>query len=125
MLCRLKAAFTPQAVILLAAVMLLSMLMLGSGKKQTESLERKASALLSAVEGAGEVYVVISYSERKNAEQKGLLTGYDDEGAERMPYGAAVVARGAYDPIVRMKMTELLCALLNLPPASVSVVGAE
>lgn len=125
MISRLKAALSPQSVILLAAVVLFSMFAMGSGRKQTGSLEQKAMELLSAVEGAGEVYVVISYSERKNAEQKGLLTGYDDAGAERMPCGAAVVARGANDPIVRMKMTQLLCALLNLSPASVSVVGAE
>lgn len=117
LLSRLRAVLTPQALWLLAA-----MLMLGFGasharQEGTASLEKRISRTLSAMEGAGRVEVTIR--EREIQASGGAFTSEKKEG---VPCGAVAVAQGAGDPLVAMQLQGALCALLGLPPASVSIV---
>ena len=113
-LLRLRAALTPQALLLLAALFLLAIGRASGGHGSASSLERRIEEALSAVEGAGEVHVVIRTQSLK------------ESGASRQTQetaaGAVAVAAGAGDPVVRMMLEEALCALLGLPPSAVSVM---
>ena len=117
-LSRLRAALTPQALLLLAALFLLAVGRVSGGHSASSPLERRVEKALSAVEGAGEVRVVIRTQSRK---ESGASRQSQEEAA-----GAVVVAAGAGDPVVRMMLEEALCALLGLPPSAVSVMtGGE
>jgi len=115
---RLRAALTPQVLLLLAALFLLAAGR-SSGRQETaSSLERRIEKTLSAVEGAGEVHVVV----RSAALQESGAARQEQATA----VGAIAVASGAGDPVVRIMLEEALCALLGLPPSAVSVMtGGE
>jgi len=117
-LLRLRAALTPQALLLLAALFLLAAGRT-TGRHETEtSLERRIEETLSAVEGAGRVHVVIR--------TKSVQGSDVSRQAQTAAAGAVAVASGAGDPVVRMMIEEALCALLGLPPSAVSVMtGGE
>ena len=112
-LSRLRAALSPQVLLALAALIALASGMSGR-EGNASSLERRASQALSAVEGAGEVHVVIKLRENSG--------GYAAQGKEAIPVGALAVAQGADDPLVHLALEEALCALLGLPPSCVSIV---
>ena len=114
MLSRLRAALTPQVVLALCAAALLLMLSAGEGGS---TLEERASRVLSGMEGAGRVEVVIM-TRRMQETGQGLLRA----GEEESPVGAVAVAQGADNPVVQMRLCEALCALLGLPASAVSVV---
>lgn len=119
-LSRLRAALTPQAMILLALLILLAGGMLGKGGNPSSSLERRIEKTLSSVEGAGRVQVVIR---TKTVSGTGTLASSKQQ---EIVCGAAAVATGASDPIVRLELERALCALLDLPPSAVSVMtGGE
>ena len=123
MLMRLRAAFTPQAALLLAAALLLLALggSLTDGGAQ-EDLESRVERTLSAMEGAGRVQVVIM----TRAQQTEPGTWVKTDNAVEIPCGAVAVAEGAGDPLVRIELEQALCALLGLPASAVSVVtGGE
>lgn len=123
MFSRLRAALTPQVLILMAAALALmaGSLFLGgqnAGAQSTE-LEKRIARTLSRMEGAGEVRVVIMTREQERSAE----TGFRASGtALEVPCGAIAVAQGADDPLVNMQLTQSLCALLGLPASSVSVV---
>lgn len=114
-LSRLRAALTPQALLLLAALFLLAAGRVSGGHDSASSLERRIEEALSAVEGAGEVHVVIRM---QNLKESGASRQNQEEAA-----GAVAVATGAEEPVVRMMIEEALCALLGLPPSAVSVMA--
>lgn len=111
---RLRAVLTPQAMLLLAALLLIAA---GLGRSNAaSSLEKRIGQTLSAVEGAGRVRVVIRTKETQGGRSSGQTAAC----------GAVAVAPGAEDPLVRMMLEEALCALLGLPPSAVSVMtGGE
>lgn len=115
LLSRLRAALTPSAAALLTALLFL-FLLASLGGKQTDSLEKRIGQTLSCVEGAGRVEVTIRM--REEAAASGFGTGQ----REAVPCGAIAVAQGADDPLVALALHEALCALLGLPPSSVSVM---
>ncbi|MDD7173829.1 MAG: hypothetical protein PUH70_01970 [Clostridiales bacterium] len=119
MLMRLRAAFTPQAALLLAAALLLLALggSLTDGGAQ-EDLESRVERTLSAMEGAGRVQVVIM----TRAQQADSSAWGQEDGTAEVPCGAVAVAEGAGDPLVRIELEQALCALLGLPASAVSVV---
>lgn len=119
MLMRLRAAFTPQAAMLLAAALLLLALggSLADGGAQ-EDLESRVERTLSAMEGAGRVQVVIM----TRAQQADSSAWGQEDGTAEVPCGAVAVAEGAGDPLVRIELEQALCALLGLPASAVSVV---
>ncbi|MDO5379222.1 MAG: hypothetical protein Q4G52_12905 [Clostridia bacterium] len=122
MLSRLRAALTPQVIILMAAALALmaGSLFLGqdAGAQSTE-LEKRIARTLSAMEGAGQVRVVIMTREQEKSAETGFRTS---GAAQQVPCGAIAVAQGADDPLVNIRLTQSLCALLGLPASSVSVV---
>ena len=116
-LSRLRAALTPQAVMLLAAMLMLAMGLLGTQEQQSSPLEKRISKTLSAVEGAGSVCVTIR--EREVAVTEGTLSAAR---IQSVPCGAVAVAQGADDPLVAMELQAALCALLGLSPSAVSIM---
>lgn len=120
-LSRLRAALTPQAVVLLAAALLLCWLAAASQRTGASPLEERLARTLSCMEGAGRVEVTIRT--REVASSSGALGA---SVSESVPCGAVVVAQGAQDPLVKMELRQAVCALLGLPASSVSVVtGGE
>jgi len=122
---RLRAALaTPGAWVLLIACALLLLMSATASRQQTgTALEARIARTLSAMEGAGRVEVVIRTRESASQGKSGLLmTGGETELA---PCGAVAVAEGADDPLVRMRLTQALCALLGLQASAVSVVSAS
>lgn len=116
---RLRAAFSPGLLLLLA---LGAALIFGARLfSQGGGLEARTERALSAVEGAGRVRVVIRTKEEKKETGSGLFA--KNEGITEIPVGAVVVSTGAGDPIVRMQLTQAVCALLGLPPSSVEVLA--
>ena len=75
------------------------------------------------MDGAGEVSVVIRMREGTGGGSGSLLAA--GGGAEAVPCGAVAVAEGADDPLVRMQLTQALCALLGLQASAVCVVSAS
>ena len=120
-LSRLRAALTPQAVMLLAAARLLCWLAAASQRTGASPLEERLARTLSCMEGAGRVEVTIRT--REVASSGGALGA---SVSESVPCGAVIVAQGAQDPLVKMELRQAVCALLGLPASSVSVVtGGE
>ena len=124
---RLRAALTPQALALIAALTLLlftSLRQRGNGQTQ---LEARASRVLSQMAGAGSVSVVIMTKPAAPQASGGIgLSASGGAQGSESPCGAVAVAQGADDPFVQMQLTQALCSLLGLPASSVSVVtGGE
>ena len=121
---RLRAALSaPGAKALLGAMALLALCLLMTGGEQAgDPLETRVARTLSAMEGAGQVSVVIRTREVSGGSGGLLASG---GGTETVPCGAVAVAEGADDPLVRMRLTQALCALLGLQASAVSVVSAS
>lgn len=120
---RLRAALAlPGAKVLLIALLLL-LLAAGMRGGTEASLETRIARTLSAMDGAGEVSVVIRMREGTGGGSGSLLAAGGE--AEAVPCGAVAVAEGADDPLVRMELTQALCALLGLQASAVSVVSAS
>lgn len=120
---RLRAALAlPGAKAMLLALLLLLLAAGMRGGTET-SLETRIARTLSAMEGAGEVSVVIRTRGGTDGGSGSLLR--TDSAAEAVPCGAVAVAQGADDPLVRMQLMQALCALLGLQASAVSVVSAS
>lgn len=118
---KIKSSCTPALLVLLAlaAVWMLSL----SGRTESSGMtqfEARISRTLSQTEGAGDVKVVIRTV--KQSQQSKSLSLYGG-GTEEIPCGAVAAAEGANDPLVRMKLTQALCALLGLHASQVEVVS--
>lgn len=124
MLARLRAAMTPQVLAVLALTLLLFGMLSSAGNTgdAASALEARISKALSAMEGAGEVQVVIMTREEDMPSGVSVFATQTQQ-KEMVPCGAVAVAQGADDPLVRMELTQALCALLNLPASSVSVMS--
>lgn len=118
---RIKAVFTPQVIALLGLALALFGFSCFTRQEKNQSLEVRASKVLSQVEGAGKVEVAIMVRKSDTTTDTGLLSRKSGREAE-IPCGAIAVAQGADDPIVRMQLEQALCALLGLPISAVSVV---
>lgn len=113
----LKGSFVP-VILALFALMLFASLENHQTDKMT-SLEDRIAHTLSFSEGVGEVSVVIR-TVKQNRQNAGIGI-YTD--AEEIPCGAIAVAAGADDPLIKMRLTNALCALLGLQPSQVEVVS--
>lgn len=123
LLLRLRAALTPQVIILLAAALLLTG-MLASGHESSLTLEQRLQRTLSGVDGAGRVFVTIRC--RESSDTRLGSASFGAAAASEIPCGAVVVAQGAGDPIVEMELRQAVCAILGLSASSVSVIkGGE
>lgn len=116
---RLRAALTPQA-LLLAAALLLTAALFGAfsgGESGATAMEKRISKALSGVEGAGRVRVVVLTRRRQTGQS------FSGEQEQEVPTGAVAVAQGADDPLVNMRLTQALCSLLGLPASAVTVMS--
>ena len=116
-LSRLRAALTPQAVLLLAAALLLVWLASAGQRTGASALETRLARTLSSMDGVGQVEVTIRV--REVASSDGAFGAAQNE---CVPCGAVVVAQGAGDPLVELKLRQAVCALLGLPSSAVSVM---
>lgn len=78
--------------------------------------EARLAAVLSAMEGVGKAEVVIRWDETS-----ATMT----QSGSRTPTGAVVVAQGAEDIGVRIKLIRAVTTLLQLQPDSVEVFAME
>lgn len=88
-------------------------------KEEMTQLEIRISNTLKMIDGAGNVRVVIrTVKQSRQGSSSGIYMG-----TEEIPCGALVVAEGGDDPLVRMELTNALCALLGLQAYQVEVIG--
>ena len=76
--------------------------------------EARLAEVLSAMAGAGRVEVVVRWTEHGTS-----------AAGERIPLGAVVIAQGASDIGVRLKLSRAVTTLLDLPPGAVEVFAME
>lgn len=81
-------------------------LLLGKNEGVTNTQEERISHVLSQMAGAGKVEVAV-YSE------------------EAVPTGALIIADGASDVSVRLRITSAVAALLGLPPERIAVYSRQ
>ena len=110
-LSRLRAALTPQAVMLLAAALLLCWLAAASQRTGASPLEERLARTLSCMEGAGRVEVTIRT--REVASSGGV---FGTSVSESVPCGAVVVAQGAQDPLVEMELRQAVSVVITSMP---------
>lgn len=104
--------------LIVAAVLLFAQSGMNNIRSMTQ-LEMRISQTLSHTAGAGKVSVVIRTA--KQTQQNQTITGYGT--VEDVPCGAVAVAQGGDDPLVRLRLTNALCALLGLQASQIDVVG--
>ena len=114
---QLKGSFVPVLLVLLVLMMFASLK--NTQMDQMTSLEERIAHTLSFTEGVGEVSVVIRTV--KQSRQNTGIGIYAD--TEEIPCGAVAVAAGAEDPLIKMRLTDALCALLGLQSSQVEVVS--
>lgn len=85
----------------------------GQGGEATQE-ERRIAEVLSAIEGAGRVEVALFFGQSTGA-----------FGTSSSPTGAVVVAQGAGDMAVRLRLIRAARTLLGLPEAAVDVFVME
>ena len=112
---KLKGA---QLLFLLLAVCVFGSILLGArtdGGGDKTDLEARAENVLSKIAGAGEVNVVV-YTRK---------TGDTLTGETETPVGAVIVARGAGDPAVRLRLICAAKTLFSLPANAIEVFEME
>ena len=103
--------------LLAAALLVWTLLPQGSGQSgpgMTDQ-EQRVAAVLSAIEGVGQVRVVVYADE--------VSDGFGKTSAQ--PRGAVVVAQGADDLAVRLRLTAAARALLHLPANAIEIFPME
>lgn len=101
---------------IIAAVLILGILLMligGSGGASfsghgTDSLEKRVEKLCTQIAGVSDVHVMITA----------------DAGSDTVR-GVALVCSGGEMPEIKLKLTNLLCALFEIPSSAVSVVGGK
>ncbi len=117
---RLWAVLTPQTLLVLVLLLLgVGMLRGWSGGSEETALEARISDALSAVNGIGEVRVVIAT--RTQRDERSI--GGSGSRQQEIPCGAVAVMQGEDDPVLRAQVVDALCRLLGLPASAVSVIS--
>lgn len=88
---------------------------------QGDALETRLAAVLSRMEGAGQVEVVIHYAQTVST------SAWPQESAQETgePVGVVVVAEGADNPRVRLELAQAVQTLLRLEAESVEVFAMD
>lgn len=120
-LSRLRAALTPQTILLLAGLLLIIWFAAFGQRGSNLSLEQRLQKTLCHVQGAGRVEVTIRTRETSSGSRTGAAFGYS--AAETVPCGAVIVAQGADDPLVAMQLQQAVCSFLGLSASSVSIMA--
>lgn len=103
--------------VLAAALLVWTLLPQGSGQSGSgmTDQEQRVAAVLSAIEGVGQVRVVVYADEVSDSFGK----------TSAQPRGAVVVAQGADDLAVRLRLTAAARALLQLPANAIEIFPME
>lgn len=90
-------------------------------------LESRLESVLSSIEGAGRVRVLICPAEKDEPSSGGLFgSSVSETGAAGAPYvGAIIVAEGAGDLMTASRLREAAMTVLGLEAGSVSVFAME
>ncbi len=80
--------------------------------------EARLAGILSGIDGAGKVEVFISYDEKSDAVYAFAAQPEREGGVIK---GVVIIASGAGDPMVRLKLAEAARVALGVPAANVSV----
>ena len=122
LLARLRGVRGIEALAVLVAAALLGLALLGgNGLRSQESgtdLERRLSAVLQAIDGAGRVRVMVSEAPAEAV--SAFATGQNAEHGRIQ--GVLVVAEGAGDLRVRLALIRAVQALLDVEQSSIEVV---
>lgn len=102
-------------VLVVCAAVCLLLPMSGQETGSMTEEEKRFSATLSRIAGAGETRVSISYAGEASA----------FGGASRSPIGAVIVSQGAGDVAVRLELLRAAETLLGLPASQVEVFEME
>ena len=116
---KLWAVLTPQTLLVLVLLLIGVGMLFGGGGTEETALEERIAGALSAMNGIGEVRVVIS----TQAVQAQAPLGISRERIQEIPSGAVAVVQGSDDPIMRAQIVDALCRLLGLPASAVSVIS--
>ena len=116
---KLWAVLTPQTLLVLVLLLIGVGMLFGGGGIEETALEERIAGALSAMNGVGEVRVVIS----TQAVQAQAPLGISRERIQEIPSGAVAVVQGSDDPIMRAQIVDALCRLLGLPASAVSVIS--
>ena len=111
--------FTPQTLLLFVLILLGMAMVMGMWQRKELSLEERVADTLSAIEGVGDVRVVIATKPVRTQTSMQIVNGQQME----IPCGAVAVAKGADDPWIQGQIIDALCALLGLPVSAVSVIS--
>ena len=109
----------------IGALALLALTLMGQGTpaRTNSSLEERLCAVLSKVQGAGNVDVII-YTAQDTAGTAGAFGESTQRTSER-PSGVVVVADGAGDLQVRIELAQAVKTLLSLPASAVEVLQRD
>lgn len=88
-----------------------------------DALEARLSRVLSSMEGAGAVEVVIHYAKPVAAQTNWLGSTANEETQE--PIGALIIAQGAGDLQVRLELLRAVETLLQLDAGSVEILKMD
>ena len=120
---KLKSIKNGEWILMLFAAGILMLYFSYSGTATDDSGEGRLAAVLSGIEGAGKVEVFISYSEAESSVYTFSMS--DEKKSSGKITGVVVVASGAGDPMVRLRLAEAVRIALGVDAASVSVYKME
>lgn len=114
-----KIRGSKNAPLLLLALCLGAALLLSAGTEETglsmTEEERRFSAALSAIQGAGKTKIAISYAPAESA----------FSASSSRPVGAIIISEGAGDIAVRLQLLRAAETLLQLPAEQVEIFPME
>lgn len=93
----------------LLAAGILACLLLSAAETSLSAADNSLAAILSSMDGAGHVEVAVSYQDE----------------AETIPCGAVIVADGADNMLVELRLRRALSALTGLPDGKIEVFKRE
>jgi hypothetical protein len=96
-----------------------------AGDATQTALEKRLAHVLSAVEGAGRVEVIVHMTAQEPAAQAGAFGALPAQQGEPKPGGVIVVAEGADRLQVRLALARAVQTLLDLPASAVEVLPKE
>jgi len=107
--------------LLAAAALAASVLFLGSAQKQT-SLEIRLENILSSIEGAGSVRVLINESAQQALSAWNVMQPASEE---QGIVGVLIVAQGAADPVVAAKLAQAAGTALGVAQSQIEIMRMQ
>ncbi len=126
---RLKSIRHVEWIVLLIVVGIAGSVLMQEGaplqSSNTTDLEKRLAHVLSAVEGAGRVEVIVHTLAEEPAQTVGAFGTVSAQKAGEKPSGVIVVAEGAERLQVRLDLARAVQTLLGLPASAVEVLPKQ